>query len=81
MPALRDVAVIGMADPSWGEVVCAFVVATDGAAPPTVAEVRAHCDGRLAPFKHPRRVVVVDAIPRTAATNQVQRRLLAELVS
>jgi acyl-CoA synthetase (AMP-forming)/AMP-acid ligase II len=81
MPTLRDVAVIGVPDSSWGEVVCAFVVPTANATAPTVADVRAHCEGRLAGFKHPRRVVVVDAIPRTAATNQVQRRLLAELVS
>jgi acyl-CoA synthetase (AMP-forming)/AMP-acid ligase II len=40
--------------------------------------VRAFCADQLAPFKHPRRVVAVEQIPRTAATNQVQRRLLVE---
>ena len=77
-PSVRDVAVIGLADRDWGEVVCAVVVCADGAEPPTVAGLRAHCEGRLAPFKHPRRVELVDAIPRTAATNQIQRRLLLE---
>jgi acyl-CoA synthetase (AMP-forming)/AMP-acid ligase II len=46
----------------------------------TLEELTAHCDGRLARFKQPRRLALVDAIPRTPATNQVQRRLLAEQV-
>jgi acyl-CoA synthetase (AMP-forming)/AMP-acid ligase II len=65
-----------MSDPTWGEVVCAVVVAHGS--PPTPEELRAHCAGRLAGFKQPRRVEVVTAIPRTAATGQVQRRLLVE---
>jgi acyl-CoA synthetase (AMP-forming)/AMP-acid ligase II len=74
--SLSDVAVIGIPDGTWGEVVCAVVVAVGPA--PTVEDLRAHCQGRLAAFKHPRRVAVVDAIPRTPATGQVQRRLLVE---
>jgi acyl-CoA synthetase (AMP-forming)/AMP-acid ligase II len=46
-----------------------------------VAALRAHCDGRLAAFKHPRRVEVVEALPRTAATGQVQRTLLVERIT
>jgi fatty-acyl-CoA synthase len=49
--------------------------------PPTLEDLAAHCDGRLARFKRPRRLVVVDGIPRTPATNQVQRRLLVEEIS
>jgi acyl-CoA synthetase (AMP-forming)/AMP-acid ligase II len=74
--SLSDVAVIGIPDGTWGEVVCAVVVAVGPA--PTVEDLRAHCQGRLAAFKQPRRVAVVDAIPRTPATGQVQRRLLVE---
>jgi len=43
-----------------------------------VERLRAHCDGRLAGFKRPRRVAVVEALPRTPATGQVQRTLLVE---
>ncbi|HEY7105779.1 MAG TPA: class I adenylate-forming enzyme family protein [Acidimicrobiia bacterium] len=77
LPNLVAVAVVGLPDTSWGEVVCAAVVVAPGAPPPTVDDVRAHLAGRLAPYKHPRRVIVVDEIPRTAATGQVRRTLLA----
>jgi acyl-CoA synthetase (AMP-forming)/AMP-acid ligase II len=76
-----DVAVVGIPDPQWGEIVCAAVVLRDGATAPSVEELRAHCAGRLATYKHPRRVAVVTGIPRTASTNQVQRRLLIEQLS
>jgi fatty-acyl-CoA synthase len=77
-PAVLEVAVIGMPDAQWGEVVCAVLVVADGVDAPTLEELRTHCDGRLASFKHPRRVEVVEALPRTAATGQIQRSLLVE---
>jgi acyl-CoA synthetase (AMP-forming)/AMP-acid ligase II len=77
LPSVVDVAVVGVPDTTWGEVVCAVVV-VDGGTAPTATAVRAHCRGRLATYKHPRRVEVVEAIPRTPATGQVQRRLLVE---
>nr|BFE60695.1 long-chain fatty acid--CoA ligase [Dactylosporangium thailandense] len=80
LPGTLDLAVVGVPDPRWGEVVCAVLVVPPGAEPPTVAEVRAHVAGRLASFKQPRRVHVVDAIPRTPATGQIQRTRLRKLV-
>lgn len=77
-PAFADVAVVGLPDARWGEVVCAVVVLADGAAAPDLTALQAFCQEVLAPFKVPRRLAVVDAIPRTPATNQVQRRLLVE---
>ena len=77
-PALADVAVLGVDDRDWGEVVCAVVVVRQGADEPSVGDLRSFCDGRLARFKWPRRLVAVEAIPRTASTFQVQRQLLRE---
>jgi acyl-CoA synthetase (AMP-forming)/AMP-acid ligase II len=79
-PAIAEVAVVGMPDAQWGEVVTAVVVCRAGTTEPVpdVDAVRAFCAGRLAPFKQPRRVDVVDALPRTAATGQVQRTLIVE---
>ncbi len=75
-----DLAVIGVPDDRWGEIVCAVVVTAPGAGVPTVADLRGHVGDALAAFKHPRRVVGLDSIPRTAATGQVQRTLLRDQV-
>jgi acyl-CoA synthetase (AMP-forming)/AMP-acid ligase II len=77
-PALADVAVAGVVDADWGEIVTAFVVLRPGASL-TLEELQEHCADRLTRFKMPRRLVVLDEIPRTGATRQVQRRLLARL--
>ncbi len=77
-PAIAEVAVVGFPDPVWGEIVTAVVVVREGIAPPSVDDLRAHCARRLAAFKHPRRVVMVDSLPRTPATGQVQRALVVE---
>ena len=77
---VAEVAVVGVPDAQWGEVVTARRGrCAPGAARPTVDDApRAYCDGRLAAFKQPRRLAVVDALPRTAATGQVQRTLIVE---
>ncbi|MHB1584057.1 MAG: class I adenylate-forming enzyme family protein [Acidimicrobiales bacterium] len=77
-PGLAEVAVVGLPDEHWGEIVCAVVVMEDGVAVPEASALRAHIGGRLAPFKHPRRVEAVDRLPRTSATGQVQRAALAQ---
>ena len=65
-PLVSQVAVVGVADPVWGERVCAVVVA-NGSGEVDPDEVVAWTDGRLAGFKRPRRVVVVDALPVNAS--------------
>jgi fatty-acyl-CoA synthase len=76
-PGIAEVAVVGIPDANWGEVVCAAVVASPGE-PPTLESIRTHCAGRLASYKLPRRLELIDKIPRTAATAQIQRTLIIE---
>lgn len=64
-PDVADAAVVGVADARWGEVVAAAVVARAGAEP-SAERLLARFAGRLARFKHPKRLRVVDALPRTA---------------
>lgn len=63
---VTGVAVIGIPDDRWGEVPWAVVTVREGASVDTDA-VRAHLDGKLARYKLPKRVVVVDQLPRTAS--------------
>ena len=69
---------VGLPDPAWGEMVCAVVVVGRRAhGRPTLDELRRLVRPKLAPFKHPRQLRLVDVLPRTASTGQVQRRLLS----
>jgi acyl-CoA synthetase (AMP-forming)/AMP-acid ligase II len=78
-PDIVEVAVVGVPDVEWGEIVCAVVVARPGT-DPTLEELQRHCEGRLAGFKKPRRIERIDALPRTPATGQMQRSLVLELI-
>ena len=63
-PAVDQVAVVGVPDAYWGEAICAVVVASGGARP-SADELVAHVRAHLSPFKRPRQVVFVDALPTT----------------
>ena len=81
-PGLREVAVVGLPDDTWGEVVCAVLVMDPGVAPPSVGTRRSHLATRLAGFKHPRAVTTMSGLPRTPATGQIQRsRVRATLLA
>lgn len=74
-PAVREAAVVGIPDETWGELVTAIVVVDGGDV--TVEDLVTHCRGQLAGFKCPRRVEFTDALPRTA-TGKVQKYVLRE---
>lgn len=65
LPGVAEAAVVGVPDPRWGEVGVAWV---RPASPDlTVAAIQAGLAGRLARFKQPRRIHLVEALPRTAS--------------
>jgi fatty-acyl-CoA synthase len=64
-PDIAEASVIGRPDARWGEIVVAVVVPrTDSKL--TVEQVLKLLDGRIARFKHPKEVVIVEALPKTA---------------
>jgi malonyl-CoA/methylmalonyl-CoA synthetase len=71
-PAVREAAVVGTPSAEWGEVVTAYLVSERALAP---GEVRAFLAARLAPYKHPRVVHRVTALPRNAI-GKIQRHRL-----
>jgi fatty-acyl-CoA synthase len=73
-PAVQDASVVGVPDPTWGEVGVAFVVVRSGAALSNV-ELLAFAETRLARYKLPKEVVFVDALPRTAYGKVVKGEL------
>jgi acyl-CoA synthetase (AMP-forming)/AMP-acid ligase II len=66
MAGISEVAVVGIDDEILGQVIKAFIVASE--IPPRAEDrVKAHCRARLAPYKIPRHIAFVDALPRTAS--------------
>lgn len=64
-PAVAEVAVAGRPDPEWGQQVVAWVVPADPSAPPPLAALRDHVGATLPRHAAPRRLVLVEALPRT----------------
>jgi fatty-acyl-CoA synthase len=75
--AVKEVAVIGIPDEKWGELVTALVVRDDTAEDVDAAALIAHCRESLAGYKCPKRVDFVDELPRTA-TGKLQKFKLRE---
>jgi acyl-coenzyme A synthetase/AMP-(fatty) acid ligase len=68
--------VVGRPDPEWGSVVTALLVPTHRAEPPSLDALRAFAANRLATFKTPRRLEIVETIPRTHS-GKIARTLLS----
>lgn len=75
-PAVQEVAVIGIPDEKWGETVKAVVVPKPGMAIEE-ADIIAWARERIAPFKAPRSVDVIEALPRNASGKILRKDLRA----
>ena len=74
--SVRDAVVVGVADPRFGERICA-VVEPEADAQPTLAELSAFVQSQLAGYKAPRELVVVDSIGR-APNGKVDYKAIKE---
>ncbi|HYZ53755.1 MAG TPA: hypothetical protein VE733_09700 [Streptosporangiaceae bacterium] len=74
-PLVRDSAVVGLPDPRWGELVVAYVVATDDSL--TAAECDKHCQAHpmLAGYKRPRAYRFVPSLPVTATGKKMHYKV------
>jgi o-succinylbenzoate---CoA ligase len=71
-PAVADAAVTGRPDEEWGEAIVAYVALRE---PADAEELRAWCRDRLAPHKVPKRVELVEALPRSPGGKLLRARL------
>ncbi|MGW5135770.1 acyl-CoA synthetase [Streptomyces sp. NPDC004135] len=64
-PDVYDALVAGVPDPRWGHHVAAVVQLREGAARPSLEDIRTHCRDRLAGYKIPRQLVITDEVRRS----------------
>jgi fatty-acyl-CoA synthase len=76
-PDIADVQVVGVPDARYGEELCAWIVMKDGRTPLDVDAVREFCSGRLAHYKLPRYVMVVEEFPMTV-TGKIRKVQMRE---
>jgi fatty-acyl-CoA synthase len=79
-PAIAECAVIGVEDPKWGEAACACIVRKAGETIDEAAVLGLFKD-RLARYKHPRRVVFLDELPKNALGKVQKHELKRSLAS
>jgi len=77
-PQVLEAAVIGLPDPARGEIPVAYIVPKPGGTL-RAGEIQAFCQERLAPYKVPRRVELVDELPK-GPTGKILKRVLKERV-
>lgn len=71
-PSVREAGVCGAASEKWGEVPIAFVVLNNEA---TSDELLTYCRGQIASYKVPKRLSIVEALPRNASNKLLRREL------
>lgn len=77
-PQVADAAVAGIDDYRWGQAVAALIV-PQGSSVPTLRELKGFLSGKIAGFKAPKRILIVDEIPRTAS-GKVRRQAVRDML-
>jgi fatty-acyl-CoA synthase len=73
---IAEVAVVGLPDAKYGEIVAAWIVPRAGAAP-SPQEIRAYCQGQISHYKIPQHIFIVQSLPKTV-TGKVRKHVLKE---
>jgi len=73
---IKDVAVVGVPDEKWGEVIKAVIVLKDPEQQLDIEGIKAFCEGKLARYKMPKRIEVVPVLPRNSAGKVMKNCLL-----
>jgi acyl-CoA synthetase (AMP-forming)/AMP-acid ligase II len=74
-PGVSDAAVVGLPDARWGELVVAYVVASDPTLDAAALDAHTHGHPMLAAYKRPRRYRFVNALPMTATGKKIHYRI------
>ena len=80
LPAVSEVAVIGVPHPKWVEAVCAVIVVRAGQQL-SEAQVIDHCNRHMAGFKAPKAVVFADSLPKNPSGKLLKRELRQRFAS
>lgn len=78
-PQVSQVAVLGLPDDTWGEIVAAVVLPSAGGDCPSAEDLYAYCRKNLSPQKTPEKWFFVQSYPMTA-TGKIQKNLLADMI-
>ena len=73
-PGIREVAIVGVPDPYYGEALLAVLVPNAGATL-TVDAIQSFCRGKIGGYKIPRRMAIVESLPRSALGKVLKHEL------
>lgn len=80
-PSIRECAVVGIKDDTWGEMVAVAAVLAEGAESLDIVELQTWSKNRLSHYKMPRKLVVVDSLPRNAMGKVTKKEVAATLAA
>ncbi|PTX61869.1 fatty-acyl-CoA synthase [Melghirimyces profundicolus] len=74
-PNIKEVAVVGYPDEKWGESVKAHIALKDSDEPMSLEDIQKFCDGKLARFKIPKQIEIMESLPRNTTGKVLKTEL------